>query len=177
MNSVQNTYTPPRLAALVVAALIFATYYGVWRPTLISPSRYEYPAPLFFEIISAVVVGYGTVMVWWLVRKTKGQVRDTFRPTRGRIIATVALFLVTPVGVVSYLPFIIAGLLPLVVFNVPPAGIAAGAVALLLIYPLAAMIVRHTYERRWLRFGLFALSFWTAYCGLTLITGVNEFRL
>ena len=177
MNNVQFNYTPPRFAALIIGAMVFAIYQLGWRHTLISDSRYEYPAALPIAILCALVIGYGLAMLGWLIRKTKGQIGETFRPTRGRIIATLALFLVTPLFVISYLPMIVGGIVLFMIGDSPFWGFGLLAGLFLVIYPLAAMIVRHTYQRRALRFGLLSLCFWTVYAGHTLYSGVMIFHL
>lgn len=177
MNNVQYKYTPPRFLALCLGGIIFAVYHLGWRPTLLDPSTRGAPVPLVIAIAASLVLGYGIAMLGWLLRATKGQVRYTFRPTRGRIIGAFCLAMVTPIVVFSYLPWVMGGLAPLMLGSEPLFAIAIMLMATALTYPLAAMIVRHTYDRRWLRLGLFALSFWTAYAGHLLYSGEHVFRL
>jgi hypothetical protein len=79
--------------------------------------------------------------------------------------------------VFTYVPWIILGVLPLALPYEPFETLLIFSAISLVTYPLAAMIVRHTYDRRWLRIGLFALCFWTAYSVLMLRGGVQIFTL
>ena len=133
--------------------------------------------PLLVAVGLSIVLGYGITMLGWLILRTKGHVWATFKPTLGRIIGAFCLAMVTPLAVFSYLPWIVGGLIPFVFFAAPFWGTGVTLLATALAYPLSTMIVRHTYDRRLLRFGLFCLTFWTAYAGHMLYSGVVIFRL
>lgn len=116
-------------------------------------------------------------MLGWLILRTRGQVWATFRPTRGRIIGAFCLAMVAPVVVFSWIPWIIGGFLGAMIGHAPLQVLGIAMIGTAMAYPLAAMIIRHTYQRRVLRFGLFALSFWTAYALHMLWRGAERFTL
>jgi len=101
----------------------------------------------------------------------------TFRPTRARLIGAVCLGMVTPLAVFSWLPFILIGLIPLVAVDISIVIILLILLPIVITYPIASMIIRHTYERRWLRLGLFVLTFLVAYAFLILWQGEQVFRI
>lgn len=177
MNNVQQSYTPPRLAALLIGAVVFAIYWFGWKDALAANQALGDPVPAPLAAICALVIGYGLAMLGWLIRQTKGQIGYTFRPTRGRIMTTAAMVAVMPVVIFSYIPWIVAGLVTLVAFTSPFYFLGAIIGLSLLWYPLASMIVRHTYQRRWLRLAMFCLYFWTGYAFLLLWHGAMTFRL
>ncbi len=176
MNNVQ-IYSPPRLQALIIAGLFFILYQWGWRPILATSNQWGDPAPLPVAIGATLIMGYGAAMLIWLVRQTKGQKLETFRPTRGRIIAAFCLTMVTPLVVFSWLPWIVGGTIPFLISPNPLQGIGIILAGMCITYPLAAMIVRHTYQRHWLRFGLCALFFWTGYAFHILWHGAMVFTL
>ncbi|MBU2994365.1 hypothetical protein Q4555_06680 [Octadecabacter sp. 1_MG-2023] len=179
MNNVQS-YAPPRFLALCLGALIFVFYHLGRRPALLDYATSGKALPIFVAIPCSLVLGYGLAMLWWLIRQTKGQLKETFRPTRGRILGAFGLMTVTPVVVFSGVPWILGALAFMVVgqgnldslFGV---GVMLGAT--LALYPLSAMIVRHTYHRLWMRFGLFCLSFWSVYAAHLLVNGAMKFTI
>ncbi|AKS47242.1 hypothetical protein SAMN05444287_3118 [Octadecabacter temperatus] len=179
MNIVQ-TITPPRFLALCLGTLILVFYHLGRRPALLEYATSGKALPIFVAISCLLVLGYGLAMLWWLIRQTKGQFKETFRPTRGRIIGAFSLMFVTPVVVFSEVPWILGVLTFMVVVNgnadsLWGIGLILGST--LVLYPLSAMILRHTYHRRWMRFGLFCLSFWSAYAAHLLVNGVMKFTL
>lgn len=177
MNDVHIKYAPPRLPALALGLLVFLAYRAMWLPLLAALPQFGDPVPTGFAVGFSLIIGYGLTMLGWLIWRTKGQVWDTFRPTRGRILGALALGAVTPIAVFSWLPWIIGSFVLMGLFHEPLAALAVWLVPSLIAYPLAAMIVRHTYQRRWLRFGLFCLTFWTAYAFHMLWHGVVQFTL
>lgn len=177
MNTVQPICAPPRFLALCLGVVIFAIYHFGWRPQLLAPVTFGTPAPLVLAIIFALILGYGLAALWWLLRSTKGQVWATLRPTRGRIIGAVCLALIIPFAVFSYIPWVLGGLLPFLVGTNTLWALAILLVASCICYPFAAMIVRHTYERRLFRFELFMLAFWAAYAAHMLNSGVVNFTI
>jgi len=177
MNIVQTPYTPPRLLALILGVVIFVVYQVFRRPMLASDITQGDPVPLAVALVASVVVGYGLSMLWWLIRRTKGQFWYTFHPTRSRFIGAFCLAMIAPFAVFTYIPWIFGGLMFVILFEEPIWAIAITAMAITALYPLASMIVRHTYQRRWLRVGLFCLTFWTAYAGYLLFMGEVVFRL
>lgn len=176
MNHAQS-YAPPRLVAIIAGAIVLAFYQVYWRDVLMTglPSVDTVAQPL--SVLLSFVIGYGLAMLFWLIKQTRGQIWDTFRPTRGRLIAAFVVAMLMPVFVVSYVPWILGGLLAFVPQDEPllTAGIALAATALA--YPITAMIVRHTYRRLALRFGLFCLMFWTGYSACLLVFGAVVFRI
>ena len=177
MNNVQITYAPPRVAALAIGVLTFAIYQLGWRNILDATENLGDPVALPLAILFSLIIGYGLTMLGWLVMQTRGQIGDTFRPTRGRVLGAMGLLLVTPFVVFNWLPWIFAGLIPMVFSDMPLWGLLTTAIGLVILYPLSSMIVRHTYERRLLRFGLFCLYFWTGYAFLMLWHGEMAFRI
>ena len=177
MNTVQSNYSPPRIAAFLLAAIVFAIYQFGWRDFINAAPIYGIPVPTALAIVFSLIIGYGFSMIGWLIVRTKGQFLETFRPTRGRIIGSICLTLATPFVVFSYIPWIFLGMLPLAIPYEPIEALLIFAAISLVTYPLAAMIVRHTYDRRGLRIGLFALCFWTAYSVLMLRNGVQIFAI
>jgi hypothetical protein len=179
MNNVQS-YNPPRLAALGLAAAVFAAYHVGWSDLLREGPRTGTPVPLPLAVLFSLIIGYGLAMLGWLIARTKWQVFETFRPTRGRILGAFSLAMVMPIAVFSYVPWIIVTL-PFIALGAGLKGVVYAIPAILLpsllAYPIAAMILRHTYQRRALRFALFALCFWTAYSAHMLWSGVVIFRL
>ncbi len=171
-----QSYRPPRVLALTLGLGIFVIYQWIWRPILLEPSmRLGDPIPLLVAIGFALILGYALAMVWWLTQQTRGQVLDTFRPTRGRLISTICLVLITPFVVFSWVPWIVLGIVPTFFHSISGALLLGGLC--LMAYPLAAMIQRHTFQRRWLRFGLFSLYFWAAYAFHMLWRGVLVFLM
>lgn len=177
MNNVHTKYTPPRLPALGLGLLVFLVYRVMWLPLLATLPQFGKPVPTGFAIGFSLILGYGMTMLGWLIWRTKGQVRDTFRPTRGRILGALALGAVNPLVVISWIPWITGGFSLTILSHDPLAALAIWLMPSAIAYPLAAMIVRHTYQRRWLRFGLFCLCFWTAYAFHMLWRGVLHFNL
>lgn len=177
METTNPSYRPPRLLALSAGLGVFVIYQWVWRPNLIELSNtHGHPVPLPAAFGFALILGYALAMLWWLIRQTRGQFWATFRPTRGRIISAICLALVTPMVVVNWLPWIILlAAAPVVSVNI--GAVALMGAACLIVYPLAAMILRHTYQRRLLRLGLFSLYFWGVYACLMLWHGVIHFTL
>ena len=176
MNNVQ-LYTPPRFLALCLGALVFVFYHLGRRPALLGSATNGKALPLFVAIAASLVLGYGLAMLWWLIRQTKGQFKETFRPTRARITAALSLAFVAPVAVFSWTPWILFFFLGFLAAAIPLKAIAIFFCATLITYPLAAMIVRHTYHRHWMRFVLFCLSFWSAYAAHLLVNGAVRFTL
>ena len=184
MNTVQHTYTPPRSIALVLSGLVFAIYQVFWRPTFLTDHAKAAfrapdaaPVPLLIALGLSFILGYGLTLLGWLILRTKGQIWATFKPTLGRILGAFCLAMVTPLAVMSYLPWIFGGLIPFVFTEAPLLASGVTLLATALAYPFSAMIVRHTYDRRLLRFGLFCLVFWTGYAGHLLYSGEVVFRL
>ncbi|WP_235260051.1 hypothetical protein [Octadecabacter algicola] len=165
------------MLALCLGGLIFVFYYLVRRPALMEYETTGKALPPIVAIACSLVLGYGLAMLWWLITHTKGQIRETFRPTLGRIVGMIALTLATPIGVVSDLPWTVGRLIALVLPTMSLAGFTFLLGLLTITYGLSAMIVRHTYERRLMRFGLFCLTFWAAYSCHLLYSGVVVFRI
>ncbi|MGJ8610549.1 MAG: hypothetical protein ACSHWY_05620 [Octadecabacter sp.] len=177
MNNVQPKYTPPRAIALTLGLVIFALYQVARRPDLLASSKLGDPAPLGLALLFSAIMGYGLTMLVWLMWRTYGQIWYTFRPTRGRVIGAFCLAMVAPIVVFSYVPWIIGPILFFSLASEPLHVLEWATYATLAAYPIAAMIVRHTYQRRLLRIGLFALCFWTAYSAHMLWAGVAIFRI
>lgn len=177
MNDVHISYTPPRLLAFLLGIVVFALYQGWWHDILVATPRYGTPVPLIAAIGFSAIIGYGLAMLWWLIRRTRGQLRDTFRPTRGRALGALALGAVAPIAVFSWMPWVVGGMVAMFLWMAPLGSLLILLVASLIAYPLAAMILRHTYHRRGLRFALFCLCFWTAYAFHMLWRGVMVFTL
>ncbi|WP_093997391.1 hypothetical protein [Octadecabacter ascidiaceicola] len=179
MNAVQ-VYSPPRLLALCLGGIIFVGYHLGRRPALMDASPFNPPVPLLFTIGFALILGYGLASLWWLIRSTKGQIWETFHPTRGRVIGAFCLAFVAPLVVVSWLPWLPGVLAVMVIFQGTWdsfSGIGMLLVGTLVAYPLSAMIVRHTYDQHLLRFGLFCLCFWSFYAGHLLWSGIAVLRI
>jgi hypothetical protein len=170
MNASSATFSPPRTLALVLSGFVFATYQWGWRPELVKLLVRGEPVSLPFAIGFSLILGYAVAMLWWLLRNTQGQWIATFSPTRGRVVAAFCLAAIAPVGVAITLPVAVGFLLLFMSRDLPT------LYAFLLIfaasYFLAAMIIRHTYQRRLLRLGLFMLSYWAAYAIIILWNGV-----
>jgi hypothetical protein len=177
MNIVHRTYTPPRIAAFILGALVFVIYQFGWRDVLAATNQWGTPISPPLAVLCSLVVGYGLAMLGWLVVQTNGQVRKTFRLTRGRVIGAVCMVAIMPLAVLSWFPWIVAGLVGLFFFEDPIMGGVVLIGMTLAVYPLAAMIVRHTYQKRWLRFGLFCLYFWTGYAFHLLWHGEMVFTI
>jgi len=176
MNGVQP-YNPPRILALILGALVLAAYQFFWRGTLmVGPPPVE-TVPQALSVLLSFIVGYGIAMLFWLINQTKGQIWPTFRPTSGRIIAAVVVAMLMPVVVFSYLPWIVGGLLIFMMAGEPLVALAIAGAATAIAYPITSMIVRHTYDRRVLRFGMFCVMFWAGYSAFLLLFGVHEFSI
>ena len=170
MNASSIDYSPPRALALVLAVLTFAIYQWGWRPELVTLLVRGEPVSLPVAIGCSLILGYAIAMLWWLLRNTQGQWAATFSPTRGRIIAAFLLAAIAPIGVAIAIPVAAGFFLLFVSRDLPTLFIFLMVFAAS--YFLAAMIIRHTYQRRLLRFGLFMLSYWAAYAIIILWTGV-----
>jgi hypothetical protein len=98
----------------------------------------------------------------------------TFRPSRARILIALGLAALLPRGVVLGLPFTFGGLALYAtaqsfddfISHLVPFLVASAAA-----YPIAAMIAQHSVNRRWLRIGMIALIFLSAYSAHLLWTG------
>ena len=174
MSRIFSGFAPPRILAFVLSAIVLGVYQGFWRPVLLETRDYGDVVPFLLAAGCSLTLGYALAMLIWLVRQTRGQLFETFRPSRARLIAAVCLAAVTPVLVVNWMP-IVAGLA-----LVPSRGFSIDHVFwfsqfVLAAYPVAAMIVRHTFERRLLRFGMFVLCFWSVYACHLLWRGILNF--
>ena len=172
----EQSYSPPRVLALFLGFGIFVIYQWIWRPNLLEPSiLLGDPVALPVAIGFALILGYALAMVWWLIRQTRGKVLDVLRPTRGRVVSAICLVLITPIGVVSWLPWIVIGMAPCLWGNIELEFVWMLGVLCLVVYPLAAMIQSQSYQRKWLRFALFSLYFWAAYAFHMLWRGILTF--
>ena len=176
------TRTHTRL--MITAALTFLIWgcYVLWvRQALMTAAN---PPAVFIAtpasaIPFAAVLAYGLAIIIQLFMANKTRLGAVFRPNRGRIIGTLALFCVTPLAILSWYPWIVLGVAPIIVltFTTAPLAFAGGAIALLLFwYPIACLIISGT-RNRWRRFGRFCLMFWSSYAAQVLLLGVDQFRL
>lgn len=180
METEPAAYRPPRKLALALGVLIFAMHHLIRRPQLLADVRPDDPVHIWAAFGLSIVLGFGLAMLWWLLRQTKGQIRWTFRPSRGRILTTIGLAAVLPFVVIDWTPWTVGGL---VVFSASLGftealqSLVYFLVPCILIYPVAAMIVHHTAHKLWLRIALCALVFWSAYAVFMLSFGVVTFRI
>ena len=165
MSNVKIEYSPPRLFALVFSSVVFACYHWMWRPELIEHGS---PVPLAFAIGLSLILGYAIAMLWWLLKNTQGHWIATFSPTRGRVISVFCLAAIAPIAVLGGLPLATGYML---VFDPGLPVLYLSLLVFVASYILAAMIVRHTYQRRMLRLGLFMLCYWAAIAFLMLWKG------
>jgi hypothetical protein len=106
------------------------------------------------------------------------------RPDTSRVIGAVALLIVTPVAVFTWVPLILGFAFGIGIFFILSEGrsyIDLGFLALLIVpvliwYPVACLIVSGV-RSRWVRVALFALMFWTAYSAIILTLGTKIFTL
>lgn len=178
----RNLITNPsiQLALFLGLGIEFAF---LWRrSTLLSDQYYsDVPLPILLSVPFCLVVGYALAMIWWLIRQTKGQARFTFRFSRARFLATACLAAFIPFAVIDWVPWTPGGLLvmsilPPIEFEGLGFGLLMMAVASMPLYPVAAMIVHHTQNRRWVRLGFLAVVFWSVYFGFMLWFGIVQFR-
>ncbi|MEL0436548.1 hypothetical protein [Phycobacter sp. K97] len=168
------TYKHPWLMGGLIGIGVFAGYQFWWRV-----ERGEYlhilgdPAPLPIALLAALIFGQALAMICWLLANVRSAGLTALRPTRGRLISAISLALVTPVQIVAWFPWIVIGLMPFAMYQ--PSFLWSLVPILLPVYPLAALIQYHTYQRKWLRFGLFCLYFWGVYGFHILWSGVQHF--
>ena len=176
-------YEHPWARGGLIGIGILAGYQFWWRP-----EREEYlrvlgdPAPLSIAVLAAMLMGQALAMIFFLLEKTRSAGLTALRPTRGRIISAICLGLVTPIVVIDWLPWIVLGFLPFVfadtlgsVWLWSSGVLWIVGLSMLVVYSLACLIQHHTYQRKWLRFGLFCLYFWGLYGFHILWRGLQHF--
>jgi hypothetical protein len=190
MNAVQEHQIVRKsiyLLSLCLAPLIWAAYLILRRPTLIGQEAYDsqdfahVPTALTSLPFAAIVaLGLSSTAVLFVANRSRLWV--VFRLSRGRLIGSFALAIVTPFAVVNWLPFITGiALLNIIDFVIQPTwdsaiptlaffGIAA------LWYPVSCLIVSGI-NSHWTRFWLFSLMFWSVYPTHILWSGVLNLRL
>ena len=175
-------YIHPWAKGGLIGIGIFAGYQFWWRYEGGEYLRvFGDPAPLAIVVWAALILGQFLAMTYWLLANARSAGLTALRPTRGRIISAICLVLVTPIYVVSWVPWIVLGFLPLFYYGnlgmylLRPSGpLLIVGLLLLVVYSLACLIQHHTYQRKWLRFGLFCLYFWGLYGFHILLRGVGH---
>jgi hypothetical protein len=165
MSNVKIEYSPPRLFALVFSSVFFTSYQSAWLPEL---QWNGFPVSLPFAIGFSLILGYAIAMLCWLLMNTRAHWFATFSPTRGRVISAFCLAAIAPIAVFDGLPLATGYML---VFDPDLPVMYLSLLIFVASYILVAMIVRHTYQRRMLRLGLFMLCYWAAIAFLMLWKG------
>ena len=132
----------------------------------------------------AGVSAFGLAVVIGLGVAHQGRWRTVLRPRRNRVLGALALGFVTPIGVFSWLPWILGGMW--LTLGLPalqegrPSGFFFGLMliggASVVAYPVACLIVAGVKSRVW-RVAVFGLVFWAAYAGIILFQGTLRFAL
>ena len=163
--------------ALPLTAALMALRWGVVEPAnpVIVPKGW-------LALPFAAVLALGLSVVIGLAWANRDRLRNVLRPRRSRVLGALALGFVTPIGVFSWLPWILGGMwLQLGVpalFRGWPSGFFFGlmliGVASVVAYPIACLIVAGVRGRVW-RVAVFGLMFWAAYGGIILFQGNLRF--
>jgi hypothetical protein len=163
--------------ALPLTAALMALRWGVVEPAnpVIVPKGW-------LALPFAAVLALGLSVVIGLTWANWDRLRNVLRPRRSRVLGALALGFVTPIGVFSWLPWILGGMwLQLGVpalFRGWPSGFFFGlmliGVASVVAYPIACLIVAGVRGRVW-RVAVFGLMFWAAYGGIILFQGNLRF--
>ncbi|WP_430465063.1 hypothetical protein [Tabrizicola sp.] len=132
----------------------------------------------------AAMLAFGLAVVIGLAVANRGRWRAVLWPRRSRVLGALALGFVTPIGVFSWLPWILGGMW--LTLGLPalqegqPSGFFLGLMliggASVLAYPLSCLIVAGVKSRIW-RVAVFGLMFWAAYGGIILFQGNLRFAL
>lgn len=163
--------------SLVLTGVLMALRWGVVEPTnpVIVPKGW---AALPF----AGVLALGLSVVIGLTWANRDRLRSVLRPRRSRVLGALALGFVTPIGVFSWLPWILGGMW--LTLGLPalqegrPSGFFFGLMliggASVVAYPIACLIVAGI-RGRVMRVAVFGLMFWAAYAGIILFQGNLRF--
>ncbi|WP_368184915.1 hypothetical protein [Aestuariibius sp. HNIBRBA575] len=134
--------------------------------------------PVALGFSATLAAGLATLV--WLIQLTRMDVpREVFQITRARIIAPFIMAFVTPIAVLSWIPWILGGFSFFIVSE-PALFFGFSGVYIIAMsfwFPICAMIIRHTKNRHIIRVGLFCLMYFSAYSLIMIIWGYQEFRI
>jgi hypothetical protein len=171
--------------AILTAALTLAVF--VLRIVLIEPWNTAIVPKGLAVLPFAALFAFGLSVVITLAVANRHRWRVVLRPNRGRVIGAIALALVTPLAIFSWLPSILGGWLVVWVMLATSKELVAALeffifsltfflLAAALWYPIACLIVSGL-TSRWARVAVFSLMYLSAYSAIMLVLGTQIFRL
>ncbi len=170
-----------QITALALTALIWVVFVGFRMEQLQGERSLLYVFGPVTAVLPSAVLAVGLALIITLLRWNWRRWRAVLRPNIGRIIGAVALFAVTSLVITDWLPWIPAGLFPMMMSPDMPrsaivsiVGCTLGLIAAW--YPVSALFVSGL-KSKWLRFGAYCLMFWSGYSLQLLIHGVVHFTV
>lgn len=163
--------------AVALTALVLALRWAV-----VEPANPQIVPKGWAVLPFAAMLALGISVLAGLAFASRGRWRAVLRPRRSRVLGALALGFVTPIGVFSWLPWILGGMW--LTLGLPalqegqPSGFFLGLMLIggvsVLAYPLSCLIVAGVKSRIW-RVAVFGLMFWAAYGGIILFEGNLRF--
>lgn len=170
-----------RRAALItlpvfIAVLIWALNARVASVDVTSGHAPEGKLPLWVAIITSGIVALMAGTIGALIISNFRRWRVVLHPNLGRILGALTLWILMPVTIFAYIPWISGPLLVIVAIGLNPIVSVIALLSLLPWYLVSCLLVSGV-GHRWLRVALFGLVWWGAYSVLLLYIGFQVFRL
>lgn len=135
--------------------------------------------------LTSLVFAAGVALLIAILMQSHGRYRQVFHFSRARVIGAAVLAALAPLVIFSGVPWI---LLPMLIFGASvafSAGSGLAAIPMLVATLIIAMAVAYTIScllvsglrKRLARFAGFSLIWWSAYCFVLMLMGLQVFRL
>lgn len=171
------------LATFTIYRLLWVGHFTAGPVNSSTGRALSVPASLLASLVFAAGLALLTAIAWL----HRGRFRVVFRFSRARIVGAAILTALTPIAVFSGVPWL---LLPLVIFGFSftisgDSGLdfrplltplAALMASLFITFPISCLLVAGLRSRS-IRFGGYALIWWSAYAFIQLVFGLRKFML
>lgn len=161
-----------RLIAVVLTLTLWAVFL-VWRFPNIDPTNSQilYRPNLITSLPLCFVFAYGLSTLMSLFIANYDRLNVVLYPNTGRMAGAVILMLFTPVAMMDWIPWIVLGVVPFMIFRSTEEAAVLVLLGFALWYLPSCLLVSGV-KNRWLRFWLFCLMFWSACAAVILFSGV-----
>ncbi|SMP08103.1 hypothetical protein [Shimia sagamensis] len=159
-----------------LSILIISLHLFLRRPQHIDGSAL--PVSIVAAFFMSVLLATGISLVVWLVRHSVNNPSFSFRPSRARILLSLGLAAIVPIGNWGLSPITLGGL---TLFSLSanqtqiPKLLGLIACVAIPIYPISAMICYHTQINQRRRLGIIAVLFLSTFSGIVLWGGWQSF--